>query len=93
MEFLVAAMSPDGVRSDVRITLSAPEPADHADDYICHYRVDPLGLNGSAIAGDPFKAVRWALFEMRVKLVHRFAGWTFFHRGGRPISLDYDEPA
>ncbi len=93
MEFHVTATSPDGIRSDVLITIFAPEPAGQAHDYICRYRVDPLGLGGSVVAGNPFQAVRWALFEMRIKLVHRFAGWTFLHPDGRSSLLDYDEPA
>lgn len=92
MEFHITATGPDGTRSDVTFRISAPERAGR-DDYICSYRVDPLGLNGTVLAGDPFKAVRWALLEMRVKLVHRFAGWTFLYPDGRPILLDYDEPA
>ena len=92
MEFRITATSPDGTRSEVAFTISAPEPADQADDYICRYRVDPLGLEGSVVAGDPFQAMRWALHQIRIKLVHRFAGWTFLYPDGRSIQLDYEEP-
>lgn len=93
MEFAITATSPDGTRSEAMITISAPEPAHQAGDYICSYRVDPIGLQGTVIAGNPFQALRWTLFEMRIKLVHRFADWTFHYPDGRLLSLDYEEPA
>jgi hypothetical protein len=92
MRFAVSATSPSGDLTALDFWIDAPvEVAGRSGDFRCAYEVQPVGLRGAVVGHDPLRTIRWAILEMRVKLIHRFPGWTLRYRDGQPIDLDYEE--
>jgi hypothetical protein len=90
----VQAIDQGGERMAITVTIDRPEETEHASHgYLCKYRIDPVGLSGGALASNPFQALRLALFQIRVKLVHRLPSWRLIYADGTPMELDYEESA
>lgn len=61
--------------------------------YVCKYEIGQIGLVGSALGADPLAAVRFAIFQVRIKLVHRYPDLRLVQANGDIVPLDYEEPA
>ena len=90
MVFSLRAMGPSGSLTDVDVRIFSPVEVPASGDFICTYEISTLGLSGSVNAGDPFMALRFALFHMKTKLIHRHEGWRFFYGDGEEILLVQD---
>lgn len=92
MTFSVPAVNPVGQHVDLEFIL-APPTAGKGGGFRCAYEVRPIGLSGDVLAANPLLAIRLAVFQIRVKLVHRFPEWQLRSANGEPLVLDYEESA
>lgn len=93
MMFSLPALSPSGQRVDLEFILEPPMATADLGGFRCAYEVHPLGLTGDVLAANPFLAIRLALFQIRVKLIHRFPEWRVMSANGELLALDYEESA
>ena len=77
----------------VRVTvfISYPNKKQHAEGFYCSYTISPLGLEGDVIATNPLLAIRFAIFQINIKLKHRFLDWTFYDKDHNMIGLAYED--